>query len=80
VVYFSGKESLALKLPRTQFMRLAHEHHLESAVEAFSSQSDIAALRKKIELAKTGERQVQVRPAAPVIEDLTEISMLNVFL
>lgn len=32
VVYFSGKESLALKLPRKQFMRLMHEHHLESAV------------------------------------------------
>jgi large subunit ribosomal protein L25 len=32
VVYSSGKESLALKLPRTQFIRLMHEHHLESAV------------------------------------------------
>jgi large subunit ribosomal protein L25 len=32
VVYFGGKESLALKLPRTQFMRLMHEFHLESAV------------------------------------------------
>ena len=32
VVYFSGKESLALQLPRKQFLHLMHEYHLESAV------------------------------------------------
>jgi len=32
VVYSSGKESVSLKLPRRQFLRLMHEHHLESAV------------------------------------------------
>ncbi|MDP2905659.1 MAG: 50S ribosomal protein L25 [Candidatus Omnitrophota bacterium] len=32
VVYFSGKESLPLQLPRKQFLHLMHEYHLESAV------------------------------------------------